>query len=90
MRTFEIPGCGGLMASQHSLEQERFFPDGEGAIYFRTPDEAVQKIAKVLAQPEQLESMQKHAHSLAQSHTYAHRAKALLDAVDSNSPISAS
>lgn len=83
MRTFEIPGCGGLMASQYSPEQNEFFPDDEEAIYFKSATEAVEKMSALISQPERLATMRKRAHERAHSNTYVHRARAMMDALES-------
>lgn len=78
MRTFEIPGSGGLMASQHSPEQESVFPDGEAGIYFSNAREAVEKIDALLKDREKLRSMKETARSIVARHTYHHRAETLI------------
>ena len=47
MRTFENPGCGGLLASQFSIEQQDFFPDGNAAIYFANLEDMVPQLGRV-------------------------------------------
>lgn len=86
MRTFEIPGCGGLMASQYSPEQHAFFPDGEAALYFATATEAVDAIGAVLDDPERASRMRLAAQAIARKHSYLHRAKAMLAAIDTAHP----
>jgi spore maturation protein CgeB len=79
MRTFEIPGCNGVMISQFSPEQNEFFEDGEAAVYFRTPQEAVDKLALVLSRDSLLGKLRKSAHEVASQNTYVHRARTLLE-----------
>lgn len=83
MRTFEIPGCGGLMLSQQSPEQEEFFPAGQAAVYFQDAGEAVQKMADLFRQPERLNRLRTMAHEIARRNTYVHRAEVLLRELDS-------
>ncbi|HEV2714891.1 MAG TPA: glycosyltransferase, partial [Terriglobales bacterium] len=92
MRTFEIPGCRGLMASQFSAEQNEFFKGGEAAIYFKNPGEAVAKIADVISQEAKLKNLVAQAHEIARQNTYVHRAKSLIDAIraESSTPMTLS
>jgi len=39
MRTFEVPGCGGLLISNYTKEQAEFFVPGKEALYYRSPEE---------------------------------------------------
>lgn len=89
MRTFEIPGCRGLMASQFSAEQNEFFEGGRAAIYFKSPGDAVAKIADVISQEAKWKNLIAQAHEIARQNTYVHRAKSLIDAIraDSSTPV---
>lgn len=44
MRTFEVPGCGGLLLSQRTEEQMEYFEDGKEAIFFDSIEELSDKI----------------------------------------------
>lgn len=44
MRSFEIPGMGGFMLHERSREAEAFFPDGEAAVYFDSPEGLVEAV----------------------------------------------
>ena len=44
MRTFEVPGSGGVMLARYSPEQHEFFPENEAAVYYRSPAEIDDKI----------------------------------------------
>ena len=81
MRTFEIPGCGGIMASQHSPEQEEFFPEGEAAVYFEDTREAAAKITALLASESQRGQLRDRASEIVRDHVYVERARKLLEAV---------
>ena len=81
MRTFEIPGCGGVMISQRSLEQEEFFPNDQAAGYFNTAAEGVAKIRELIENETWRLQMRNAAHKIAHDHTYLHRAVRLLDAI---------
>ena len=82
MRTFETPGCGGLMASQYSGEQDEFFPQRKAAVYFREPEQAAKIIAEALADEGHLSAMRREARRLAAAHTYRQRAEAVLAALE--------
>ena len=81
MRTFEIPGCGGLLLSQHSKEQERFFPDGRAAFYFAEAKDACDKIEDILSRSALRSEVITQAHHLVSTHTYTDRATKLLNAL---------
>lgn len=81
MRTFETPGCGGVLASQYSEEQAGFFPDGRAAIYFQTAAEAAEKISQLLSSEEKARNIRQCAAKLVQSETYRNRAEMLLASV---------
>ena len=83
MRTFEIPGCGGLMASQYSSEQNQLFPDGGAAIYFKTAAEAVDRIQAAIDNPAQLASMKGRARQIIMRHTYVDRARSIMNEIES-------
>ena len=51
MRTFEIPGSGGVMLARYSPEQHEFFPEGEAAAYYRSPAEIGRQDRRVVARP---------------------------------------
>ncbi|MCX6890312.1 MAG: glycosyltransferase [Verrucomicrobia bacterium] len=82
MRTFEAPGCGGVLASQRSPEQEEFFPEGAAAVYFDHAAEAAALAAELLRNRPRLEAMRLRARAIVSHHTYVERAKTLLAAVE--------
>ncbi len=61
MRTFEVPGYGGLMISQRTPEQESFFEDNKEAIYFSTMNELNDKIHFIESNPAFAETIKKNA-----------------------------
>ena len=81
MRTFEIPGCGGVMISQQSPEQEEFFPEPRAAVYFRNANEGVAKMRELIENELLRLQVIDAAHQIARRHTYLHRAVALLEAI---------
>lgn len=82
MRSFEIPGSGGLLASQYSPEQDSFFRDRCSAAYFDTPEEAVEIINRLLADKGKRLRMKAAGSHTARGHTYVDRAQQFLSAVD--------
>lgn len=82
MRTFETPGCGGVLASQFSPEQDAVFPDGEAAIYFRTPDEMAPRLAPFVQDPERLAQMRASARDRVAGETYLDRARILTETLE--------
>jgi hypothetical protein len=81
MRTFEIPGCSGVMVSQKSPEQEEFFPEGQAAFYFSNAEECVTKMRGLLENDFLLQQARETAHELARKHTYMHRARQICDEI---------
>ena len=78
MRTFEVPGSGGVMLARYSAEQVEFFPEGEAAVYYRSPAELDDKIAWVLNDPELRARIRRNAARLAAAQTYDVRAAHVL------------
>ncbi len=78
MRTFEIPGSGGVMLARYSAEQNEFFPENEAAVYYRTPQEMDDKIAAVLGDRELRARIRRNAVRLAAEQTYDVRAMTVL------------
>jgi len=81
MRTYEIPACGGVMISNHSVGQERVFRDGLEAFYARTPRELADLAVKLLQMPELLERVGKAALLRSEQNHYSNRASSVLEAV---------
>jgi spore maturation protein CgeB len=78
MRTFEVPGSGGVMLARYSAEQEEFFPENEAAVYYRSPAELDDKIALLLADPELRARIRQNGARLAAAQTYDVRAAQVL------------
>lgn len=90
MRTFEIPASGGVMLAQYSEEQAAFFPENEGAAYYRSPEELDGKIEWLLRDDSARERIRGNAVKLAASQTYADRASQMLRECGLNVPVSSS
>jgi len=78
MRTFEIPGSGGVMLAGYSAAQHEFFPENEAAVYYRAPEELDDKIEYLLGDPELRARIRKNAARLAAAQTYDVRAAQVL------------
>jgi spore maturation protein CgeB len=78
MRTFEIPGSGGLMLARFSPAQHEFFPEDEAAVYYRSPAQMDSKIEMLLADRDLRVRIRKNATRLAAAQTYDVRAAHVL------------
>ncbi len=78
MRTFEIPGGGGVMLSSFTREQAEFFPEDDAAVYYRDPAEIDDKLDRLLGDHRWARRVRERAASIASAHTYVSRATALL------------
>ena len=78
MRTFEIPGSGGVMLARYSPAQDEFFPEGEAAAYYRSPEEIDDRIEAVLRDPDRRARLRRNATRLAAEQTYDVRAATVL------------
>ena len=86
MRTFEIPGSGGVMLARYSPEQAEFFPENEAAVYYRTPEELDDKIDALLGDAELRARIRRNAARLAAFQTYDVRAAEVLRECGVNFP----
>ncbi len=89
MRTFEIPGSGGVMLARYSDAQAEFFPENEAAAYYRSPEELDAKIDWLLADAPLRQRIRDNAARLAALQTYDHRAAEVLQQVGLTSRLSA-
>jgi spore maturation protein CgeB len=78
MRTFEIPGSGGVMLARYSAAQEEFFPENEAAVYYRSPEEIDDKIDLLMRDRELRARIRANAARLAAAQTYDIRAAQVL------------
>jgi spore maturation protein CgeB len=78
MRTFEVPGSGGVMLARYSAEQDEFFPENEAALYYRSPAEIDDKIELLLRDPDLRARIRHNAVRLAAEQTYDVRAAHVL------------
>jgi len=81
MRVFEVAGSGGLLLSDRLPSIHRYFGPRE-VDTFRDPREMREKVIQYLDDPELADEMGSRAAARCRSeHTYAHRARALLEMV---------
>jgi len=78
MRTFEIPGSGGVMLARYSTAQDEFFPENEAAVYYRSPAEIDDKIEMLLGDCELRARIRRNATKLSAEQTYDVRAAQVL------------
>ena len=78
MRTFEIPGSGGVMLARYSPAQHAIFPEDEAAAYYRSPDEIDGRIDELLHDAELRARLRRNAVRIAAGQTYDFRAAEIL------------
>ena len=77
MRTFEIPGVGGVMLSTWTDDVDEIF--GDAVPTFRTRSELRDQLELLLADARTRERVRTRSHAIAENHTFSDRAHALLD-----------
>ncbi len=78
MRTFEIPGCGGVLLAEWSDDQARHLRPDREAVYVPTPGEMVAAAARLCEDGGAREAIRRAGRARAQTATYAHRAREVL------------
>jgi hypothetical protein len=71
-RTFEIPACGALLATERTADTTRFFNEDE-ALFFNDYDDLAQRLAAMLGRPAEIEAIAGRGHRrvLADGRDYA-------------------
>jgi hypothetical protein len=85
MRTFEVPGIGGIMLTEQTLEQEEFFTDKEVATYNSETD-LIEQTGRLLSKTtSEADAMRERAKKcvLNNGHTYMARSEQLVDLIRS-------
>ncbi len=85
MRTFEVPGIGGIMLTEKTLEQAEFFTEKEVAFY-SSETELVDQTKLLLSQSKiEADALRKHAREsiINNGHTYAARREQLVNLIQS-------
>ena len=80
MRTFEVPASGGVMLARYSRAQNEFFPEGEAAVYYRSPEEIDDKLDELLRDRELRARLRRNGARLAAAQTYDVRVAEVLRA----------
>ncbi len=81
MRTFEVPGYGGLLISERTSEQQYFFEEDNEAIFFEHIEELNEKLKFYSAQQSLVQKMKLQAlnRSKKSNYSYRHRAEMLIE-----------
>jgi spore maturation protein CgeB len=77
MRTWEIPAAGGVMLSTFTPEQAEFFPEGEAAFYYRSPEEMDAIVSRLKADESLVRRVREAAAQIARANLYEHRVEAM-------------
>jgi spore maturation protein CgeB len=81
MRSFEVPGAGGILLAPATTEHNIFFKDGEEAFLFKSVEDCVNKAQKILElSKSEADRIRDHARkrSVESGYTYKSRAKQAL------------
>lgn len=80
MRSFEVPGYGGVLISTRTEEQLSFFEDGKEAIYFESIDELNDKLKFLEGKPDYIRKIKQNAlaRSIKSDYSYSHRSASLM------------
>jgi spore maturation protein CgeB len=79
MRTFEIPGCGGLELCTASSEIADLLEPTKEILLFRTVDDVHKHVSWALAHPTELRAIAKAGHDRVTGETFSARAKRMLE-----------
>lgn len=83
MRTFEIPGTGGLQITQRTQEQLEFFEENTEAIFFSTIEELNDKLKFLNSSKDLINKMKIRAYErcLRSNYSYFHRISNIIDII---------
>ncbi len=84
MRTFEVPGVGGLMIANRTEEHQYFFEEDKEAIFFDTSHELNHKIQAIQKGLYKVQAIKEAAakRSIRSGYSYHHRITALYDVIN--------
>jgi spore maturation protein CgeB len=77
MRSFEVPGIGGVTLSTWTDDIAEFFGDGAVAT-FRTEEELRGELVSLLSTPDRRTTIRERSHAVAKQHTFGHRGRQLV------------
>ncbi|HYH13612.1 MAG TPA: glycosyltransferase [Flavisolibacter sp.] len=85
MRSYEVPGCGGLIVAEKTNFHEQIFSDGVDALLFSSPEDCSNKLLKMLQDPVGCQSMGKAAYEkfLSEDWTLEAEMRKFLNSLDS-------
>jgi spore maturation protein CgeB len=87
MRTFEVPGCGGMLLAEWNDDQARHFVPDREAVYARSPADLVALARRYCEDSRSRETIRLAGYQQALRNTYAARAREVWDVlVDSAAP----
>ena len=81
MKTFEIPSMGGLMITQRTAEQHRFFPENRACLMYSNINELKQKLNLSLKNKKKFEKIRQCGFRISKYYTYKKRAIFILNKV---------
>ncbi|KXP01250.1 glycosyltransferase family protein [Tsukamurella pseudospumae] len=83
-RTFEVPAAGGLFVGPRTVEHAALLADGRDALLYDDPAEIDDIVARVAADPAAAARVAAAGHAAITrgGHTYEHRAREIIDALD--------
>lgn len=79
MRTFEVPGCKGVLISQRTDEQQTFFEDKKEALFFDSVEELREIVKDINSKVINVNIIKKNAFERSErsNYSYFHRAKSI-------------
>jgi len=84
-RVFEVPGAGGLLASEGAEHLEEYFLPGEEIVVFDDVDDLAEKIKFLLSHPEQRDAIAKAGYARTKrEHSYESRFTPLIEQARAN------
>lgn len=83
MRTFEVPGYGGLLLGERTKEQLEYFEDKKEALFFSSDEELKTILQLIKKNAEAISAIKKNARlrAIDSNYDYYHRSKKMLDAI---------
>lgn len=81
MRTFEVPGYGGVLIADRTEEQSSFFEEGKEAVYFSSIDELRDKLHYLESSPGDVSSIKAAAlkRAACSGYTYTDRSREMYE-----------
>jgi spore maturation protein CgeB len=86
MRTFEVPGYGGVLIAERTSEQMEYFEENNEAIFFSSAEELGDKMEFLATHPDTAESIKQAAYqkSISAGYSYDHRSSQLLQCLQNH------